>query len=71
MSISLLGFLVLNEVAAQLQAIMCPNLRKARPTCKKDAVGKVKPPQPDTEGWEVSDGELTASGGPNVRYRYI
>ena len=62
---------MLNEVAAQLQAIMRPNLRKARPTCKKGAIQKNKPPQPETEVWEVSDGELTASGGPNVWYRCI
>ena len=60
-----LGCLLLNEVAAQLQAIMCPNLRKARPTCK-NATGKRKPPPPDTEVWEVSDGEVTAGGGPNL-----
>ncbi|CAL1144400.1 unnamed protein product [Cladocopium goreaui] len=42
-----------------LQAVMKPNERKARPTCKRAA--KSKPRNPATEVWEVSDGELTCS----------
>ena len=51
-----------------LQAVMKPNERKARPTCKRAA--KAKPRNPATEVWEVSDGEITPSWGPNEQTSY-
>jgi|Cyp1metagenome_2_1107374.scaffolds.fasta_scaffold12854_13 hypothetical protein len=60
----LLPLHALNEVALQLQAIMRPNERKARPTCKKGAKSS-KPRDPEQGVWEISDGEITSSSGPN------
>ena len=57
----------LDEVAAQLQAVMKPNARKARPSCKKGAKKSPERPDPETEVWEVSDGEITASRGPMTK----
>ena len=63
--------LCLDEVAAQLQAVMKPNSRKARPSCKKGAKKSPERPDPETEVWEVSDGEVTASRGPNGQSVYV
>ena len=65
------GLLCLDEVAAQLQAVMKPNARKARPSCKKGAKKSPERPDPETEVWEVSDGEITASRGPNDQTVHI
>ena len=61
----------LNQVAAQLQAVMRPNSRKARPTCTRAAKAKSpQHPKPETEVWEISDGEVTPSWGPNECNEY-
>lgn len=67
-----------DEAAAQLQAVLRPNERKARPTCKKGATKKKSQQPHDTNVavWEISDGEVTCSWGPNqftdtvLRYNY-
>ena len=54
----------------QLQAVMRPNERKARPTCKKGAKSR-KPHDPEQGVWEISDGEVTSSSGPKWQTSYI
>ena len=55
-----------------MQAVMKPNMRRARPTCKGKKRATQAPPQnPDSAVWEVSDGEMTtASWGPkSTKYK--